>query len=332
MPKLEIVRYDEADPLEEAPDLSLATAAAVHTANPLESMTAQAICAMAFAPQTYLIHRTAAQGAITELIGKLKRGGKTTFLLHAIKAATTGKKFLDRPTTKTSVVYLTEQSPRVIKEQLTAAGLDTCADLHIVLWHKTYGRKWPSIVRDARALAKDVGAKILVVDTIGAFTTTGGADSEQSQLAALDAINPLKAAAAQDHLAVIIVQHERKAAGDIADAARGHGALSGAVDVLMVIRSKGGHKSNVRTNEGIGRLEGAFEMTVELHSSGYVLTEEDGVQVTQAAPFVPVVGTIYTLKAMKEITGSTEAAREAVDGFLAAGKFKRTKHNEWEAI
>lgn len=326
MPKLEIVRYDEGVEAEEG------QLEGQPSASSLEPMTAQAICSTTFSPQAYLIHRLAAQGAITELIGKLKRGGKTTFLLHAINACTQGKNFLDKPTQRTPVIYLTEQAPRVIKDQLVQAGLSKCADLHVVFWHKTYGKKWAAIVRDVRLLAAQVGAKILVVDTIGAFTTTGGQDTEQSQLAALEAINPLKAAAATDHLAVIIVQHERKAAGDIADAARGHGALSGAVDVLMVIRNVTGHKSNVRSIEGIGRLEGAFDMKVELQPAGFVLTEEDGVKVVPPEIFMPKVGILYSLKDMKGTCGSNEKAQEVVNELLVAGRFKRAKHNLWECV
>src|SRR6185436_4927490 len=157
MPKLELVRYDEEDMDDTGEETKDAGSTALNTATgaaSLESMTAEEICNMPIPKRTYLIHRLAAQGAITELIGKLKRGGKTTLLLHAIKALTSGKNFFDKPTSKCPVVYLTEQSPTVIQKQLQGAGLDNCKDLHIVFWGKTYGRKWAAVVRDARALAK----------------------------------------------------------------------------------------------------------------------------------------------------------------------------------
>ncbi len=109
-------------------------------------------------------------GAITELDGKVKRGGKTTFLLDGVFHITRGLPWLGKPTLKTPVVYLTEQPESSFREALRRARLLDCHDLHLIFWADTRGVRWPVIIAQALELCQTIGARLLVIDTLGKFT------------------------------------------------------------------------------------------------------------------------------------------------------------------
>ncbi len=52
-----------------------------------------------------------ALGVITEIVGKAKVAGKSTFLAHLIGAILFGRPFLGQPTRRAPVVWLTEDAP-----------------------------------------------------------------------------------------------------------------------------------------------------------------------------------------------------------------------------
>jgi hypothetical protein len=247
----------------------------------LPLQTAAEICREADDEPAYILHRIAASGSVTLLFGKLKRGGKTTLLLHGIRQCTRGEPFLSQPTRKTPVVYLTEQPPRTFRSQLEAAGLADCKDLHVSYWHKTHNLPWHEVVQRARVDARRLGAKLLIVDTFGQYTGLES-DKENDSGAALAAVQPLKAASAEDGIAVVIVTHERKSGGDVADAARGSSAIAGAVDILFRVQQVRA-QSPQRRVDGVSRIEGPFEMLIELTDAGYAVCDT----ATHEEPEVP---------------------------------------------
>src|SRR5215216_645786 len=64
-----------------------------------------------------------AEGAITELDGMLKASGKTTLLMAMVAKIVDGLPFLDRPTSKTGVLILTEQNATSFRAALVRANL-----------------------------------------------------------------------------------------------------------------------------------------------------------------------------------------------------------------
>ncbi len=71
----------------------------------------------------WLLHGFVALGALTEVDGKIKSSGKTTFVTHLTAAILDGQPFLGQPTMRTNVVYLTEQTEATFREALGRAGL-----------------------------------------------------------------------------------------------------------------------------------------------------------------------------------------------------------------
>jgi AAA domain len=173
----------------------------------------------------------AAGGAITEIDGKIKRAGKTTFAFHMVGCILDGKPFMGEPTEKSKVVCLTEQSPTSFRKVLERAGLTDTEDLLVLHWHDTIGLEWPEVAKAAADKAVEFGAEVLVVDTLlGQFAGIRG-DSENSSGAAQEVMQPLQEAAARG-LAVVITRHERKGGGEVGESARGSSAFGGAVDII----------------------------------------------------------------------------------------------------
>jgi hypothetical protein len=110
-----------------------------------------------------------ALGAITEIDGKVKLAGKTTFTTHLVHATLDGSPFLGEPTEKKKVVYLTEQPITSFRVAIERAGLLGRKDLTVLLWSETHGIPWHKVAQAAVEECKHRGAKLLVVDTLPQF-------------------------------------------------------------------------------------------------------------------------------------------------------------------
>lgn len=172
-------------------------------------------------------------GAITELDGKPKAAGKTTFILELVRCVLDGAAFLGRPTVRGPVVMLTEQPDASLKPALLRAGLSDRDDFVLLGWADAAGVPWADVVAGAAERCAAIGARILVVDTLPQFAGLRG-DAENNSGDALEAIAPLQSLAARG-LAVLVSRHDRKSGGEVGDSARGSGAFTGAVDVVLAM-------------------------------------------------------------------------------------------------
>jgi hypothetical protein len=210
-----------------------------------------------------------AKGAITEVDGKIKAGGKTTWVSHMAACILQGEPFMGEPTTKTSAIFLTEQQPASFRKVLERAGLTEREDLHILHWHDVAGMEWSEVAHYAMEKAQEVGAGVLFVDTLGQFAGIRG-DGENSAGEAHRAMQPLQEAAAKG-LAVCITRHERKGGGEVGESGRGSSAFSGAVDIILSIRRGDGNvRPTVRVIESLSRFEETPDkLVVDLTPDGY---------------------------------------------------------------
>ena len=64
-----------------------------------------------------------AAAAITEVDGKIKAAGKTTWIFHMGRCVLDGEPFMGMPTARTPIVCLTEQQPASFRKVLERAGL-----------------------------------------------------------------------------------------------------------------------------------------------------------------------------------------------------------------
>jgi len=222
-----------------------------------------------FKPTEYVCKPWVVKGSITEISGKIKSAGKTTFVTHLCAALLKGESFLGEPTTSRCVIYLTEQPWNSFTMALQRAGLSQQENMDIVFWNEAYNRSWDSLMSQVttRALALDA---LVVVDTLSRFTSIQG-DGENTTGEALTAMKPLELAAAQG-IPIIIVRHERKSGGQVGDSSRGSSAFGGAVDSLVSIsRGDGNTDPNVRRISAISRFDGVpQELYIQLTEDGYI--------------------------------------------------------------
>jgi hypothetical protein len=214
---------------------------------------------------------------LTELVGKVKAAGKTTWVCEAIRCVLDGLDFLGESTARTPVVLLTEQAGHSLRQALSRARLLEREDLHIAQWYEHNGMRWPEMVGAAAEACAEVGAKLLVVDTLSQWAGLHG-DAENHAGDAMEAVRPLQEAAARYGLGVIYTRHERKSGGDVGDSGRGSSAYAGAVDVILSLRRAGADtRPSVRHLESLSRYdETPAKLVIELVDTHYVVLADNG--------------------------------------------------------
>ncbi len=215
-------------------------------------------------------------GTVVEIVGPPK-AGKTTLVFSLVRAMTAGLPFLERVTCPGPVVVLTEQGSTSLRAVLERTGIADRDDVVLLFHRDARSHEWPDIVATAVARCEELGARVLVVDTLPAFAGLTG-DAENDAGAALEAMEPLLAASGAGY-AVLVNRHRRKAweGGDIADEGRGSGAFSGAVDVILALRRKpGAGRPTIRVLAAASRFdETPEELLVELEEDRYVVLGDD---------------------------------------------------------
>jgi hypothetical protein len=210
-----------------------------------------------------------ARSAITELVGKAKVAGKTTWALALCAAILDGNDFIGQPTISTPIVYLTEESEVTFRIALERAHIGLRDDFHVLFWRETLGKKWPDAMAEAVTVAIERKAGLVVIDTLAQFAQLTG-DRENNAGDALEAILPLQKGRDRN-LGVLMLRHERKQGGQLGDSGRGSSAFAGAVDIILNLgRPKGNHAENIRVINAVSRLDDVpASLVIELCSEGY---------------------------------------------------------------
>lgn len=212
----------------------------------------------------------AARGAITEVDAKIK-AGKTTWVLAMIRAKLDGLPFMGEPTDAGPAVILSEQSAATLRESLRRGDLLDRSDVHVLYRTECVGLEWAEIVAEAVAKCRDVGANLLLIDTLTQFSGLRG-DSENNAGDAMAVMAPLQEAVAPGWLSIISNRHDRKGGGEVGDSARGSSAFGGAVDIIVSMRRPEG---NTRPTQRLLECRSRFDETpdrlmVDLRPEGYV--------------------------------------------------------------
>ena len=183
----------------------------------------------------------AAAKSLTEIDGKVKTSGKTTFVCAMAKAIVDGNDFLDEPTKQTKVLYLSEAPETAWRQALQRAGLldnenFICSTIEDILdgnKDRTVPLTWVDIIGQAIVMADFHKAGLLVIDTLSEFSNLDD-EKENDSGAAKKVTDELKKAAAAG-LAVIVLRHDRKGGGSTGESARGSSAYSGQMDQIVHI-------------------------------------------------------------------------------------------------
>jgi putative DNA primase/helicase len=102
----------------------------------------------------FIVKNLLKKGELTDLSGLAKFSGKTTLVMHMLKAVRTGDLFLGEPTEEARVLYLTEQGNN-FKEAIENAALDLDDDGFVVVQHRDVrDEEWEELLEKAIKLSK----------------------------------------------------------------------------------------------------------------------------------------------------------------------------------
>ena len=213
----EIPRNGEAAP----PELRFAWASELRDATPEEP--------------PWVVTGYLARGAVTMVAGKPKAGKSTWAWAVADAVAVEAASFLGRQVAGGPVVFVTEEGAGTLRHKLPGAAVRVLT--RDAAWPKP---RWSELVRAAVAEARRIGAALLVIDALSFWAGFG--ENQEKDAGAAQAVMDTLQAATGTGLAVLLVHHQRKAGGEDGDAARGSGAIFGAVDALLE-RARAGDKA-----------------------------------------------------------------------------------------
>jgi len=267
-----------------------------HDDDDLPALTIEEFLAESPSSYDWVVEGLVGKGAISKLAGQAKYSGKTTLLSHMASNVLEGTPFLGRATTRSKILYLTEQG-RNFKEALASAGLDdpSVQGFHIVPIDRIFDLGWEALIHKVGRYCEQKDIGFLVVDTLIEFSDNEG-DDENSAGKAKATLKPLKHIATTRNLGVVITQHH-----NVQGRGRGSTQYDGGVDILLDLRpldskESGNDNPNVRMLEGIGRGV-AFKSYIKLTDEGYeTLTAPEGAlkDVSKNARiilrFLPVLG------------------------------------------
>lgn len=220
----------------------------------LEVLTAAELLSLTPERPEWIAHGLVARYCISDEVAGPKVG-KTTFNLMLSAAVAAGLPFLGESTTRTRVLYLTEERGPTFRAALERAGV-TGDGIRLVLRQAGFGWTWPELVQAAAEAARNADAGLLVIDSLADWASLAG-DAENSSGAVLEALRPVQAAAAEG-LAVLLVRHDSKGAPrELGEAGRGSNAAAGACDILLGLRKTlGAGHENRRRLDYAGRFDG----------------------------------------------------------------------------
>ncbi len=277
---------------------------------------------------SFLVRGLVAERSITLITGKPKVSGKSTLVAHMVAKVIDGQHFLGLQVQKTPVVVLTEERTTFV-ELLRRSGLMGRDDVRFLRWDPSRDATFAEQMLAAKGVATEIGAKLIVVDTLAQFVGLRG-DSENDPGSALESLKPIQDAA-KDGFAVVVVHHEKKSGGGVGDSSRGSTAFTGAVDVILsVARPEGQTSPKVRVINSLSRYPATPDVLfVELTDHGYERREEASV-VTAAVEKVLLegapdeeAGAAAILTLISGTTFKESTARKAANQLVADGKLRR---------
>lgn len=231
----------------------------------MEFITSRELAARVPAQVPWVLTGVLVAGAITELVGAPKVG-KTTLTYDMLAAVLGIKPFMDRAAAVGPVVLMTEESDTSLMHAIGRSGV-VSENLHILRQAQARGMQWPLIVDAVIAKATEVGAKLIVVDTLPAWSLAADLD-ENSASDALRAFEPLRTAA-DAGFAVLTIRHQRKGGGAVVDAGRGSSAYSGITDIVLAMQPAAG-RATARVIEARSRFPIPDRLVIDRTSVGYI--------------------------------------------------------------
>jgi len=236
-----------------------------HAPEPLDSkepkwITAKQLCtqkaeAIAWVWEGYLAH------GMTTLLSARPKVGKTTLLVHLLRALLRQEPFLGQSSHLDGKVLLfTEEPEALIRHRFLDRGLD---DDELLVIRRFDVRRWADVLRQIELAIKQEHIALVIIDTLSPFWDVGD-ENDASHVTA--ALNPLQSLVQQHQVALLLIHHLRKTGGEEGTAHRGSGAILGAVDIGLELYR---HTSATqRRLDILSRLQ-VGSVLIELTTTGY---------------------------------------------------------------
>jgi hypothetical protein len=209
------------------------------------------------------------------LFSAREKTGKTTLAMSGVAAVTRGQEFLGVPTQKAKVLWLTEESLKILVQRALDMGVDP-EMLYVVQMGKN-----PSA-----QLAKAVEVfqpQIIVIDTIFRFALIEEENNAGDWLPVMMLLDEI----ANNGPAILILAHSQKR--DMAEY-RGSSAIGGYVDAILQMKRIKAKSPKIREIDGKGRLY--FGQPFRVHYDGSVFSLlNDAVEVEESEDVSPEVPT-----------------------------------------
>jgi len=209
-----------------------------HDPAPALPVVGSPLASLEFPDQDWIVADFVAPGAMTEVIGKVKKG-KSTLVYQLVRSIVRGEPFLGRATAVSSpVVLMTEQSGASLRSTVDRSGLARTDPVYVIQKPGVAALgSWAAAVSYATDVALWIGARVLIVDTLSRLARLAGdLENSSGSVSVLDPFDRARAAG----LACLFVRHARKVSSgevdDIADAARGSSAITGDMDIVIRLR------------------------------------------------------------------------------------------------
>ncbi|MFL5900338.1 MAG: AAA family ATPase [Solirubrobacterales bacterium] len=165
------------------------------------------------------------------IIAGLPKAGKTTLVAAVIEAvAHDAGTFLGRSVRGGTVLLASEEGDLTLAPKLRGLPAGRVRVLNRdACWPQP---SWPDLIAGATAEAQNIGACLLVLDSLAFWAALEG--DRENEAGTAQAIFSALDEACRAGLAVLIVHHQRKAVGaNHGTGVRGSGAIAGAVDVIL---------------------------------------------------------------------------------------------------
>jgi hypothetical protein len=180
---------------------------------------------------SWLWHGFIAEKGVT-LVSALWKAGKTTLLAHLVRNMREGVALCGLEVTPATVLYITEEPEWRWAKRRDALGIGD--NVHFIcrpFARKPTAAQWLLFIDHVRRHAAEIGANLIVFDTLSALWPVYIENDAGEVQAALMPLWPLT-----EQSAVLLVHHLKKGDGSEATGSRGSGALPGFVDTIVELR------------------------------------------------------------------------------------------------
>src|SRR5262245_42719187 len=197
---------------------------------PLQSVWGDDLGRVAAAQTSWLWAGYLAHGNVTLLTSQWKSGGKTTLLSVLLARREAGGQLAGLAVTAGRTAVVSEESPVLWNERRRKLGFGpSAAFLCRPFRAKPTRAQWLELIDHLAGLGTSRGVDLAVIDPLAAFLP--GRD-EGNAGAMLDSLLPLRRLA-DVGMSVLLLHHPSKGSPLHGQAARGSGALEGAVDISL---------------------------------------------------------------------------------------------------